>query len=152
LEEEGQTRPASGERLKEAIRIDQPTSAKVPHVIVNVPPKSRISVLLAMAVIAVGTFASIDAGSGTIQTTGTIQGGTVNADNFTEHEYNFQANSNATDNTYYCFRLSNGGTALNNYSVYAEVQVIPTGPTTDQVMRHGNWFSGGVEQSFFWAD
>lgn len=28
----------------------------------------------------------------------------------------------------------------------------PIGPTMDQVMRHGNWFSGGTEQSFYWVD
>jgi len=28
----------------------------------------------------------------------------------------------------------------------------PPGPTIDQEMRHGNWFSGGSEQSFFWAN
>lgn len=27
----------------------------------------------------------------------------------------------------------------------------PPGPTMDQVMRGGNWFSGGTEQSLFWA-
>ena len=28
----------------------------------------------------------------------------------------------------------------------------PSGPTTDQCMRHCNWFSGETEQGFFWAD
>jgi hypothetical protein len=27
-----------------------------------------------------------------------------------------------------------------------------TGPTTDQVMRHGNWFISGTEQYFYWAN
>ncbi|HET7713295.1 MAG TPA: hypothetical protein VFK94_02430, partial [Patescibacteria group bacterium] len=71
---------------------------------------------------------------------------------FTELEYNFQANTNATDSTTYCFRLSNAGTGLNTYTRYAEVTTAaPPGPTTDQVLRHGNWWSGGAEQSFFWA-
>lgn len=26
------------------------------------------------------------------------------------------------------------------------------GPTTDQLMRHGNWWDSGTEQGFFWAD
>ncbi len=29
---------------------------------------------------------------------------------------------------------------------------LSAGPSMDQVMRHGNWFSGGSEQSYFWAD
>lgn len=27
----------------------------------------------------------------------------------------------------------------------------PPGPTTDQILRGGEWFSGGTKQSFFWA-
>jgi len=29
--------------------------------------------------------------------------------------------------------------------------LVPPGPTTDQVMRGGEWFSGGTKQPFFWA-
>jgi len=29
--------------------------------------------------------------------------------------------------------------------------LVPPGPTTDQVMRGGEWFSGGAKQPFFWA-
>jgi hypothetical protein len=28
----------------------------------------------------------------------------------------------------------------------------PTGPATEELMRHGNFFSGGTEQYFFWVD
>lgn len=71
---------------------------------------------------------------------------------YTESEYNFIANNNATDSGEYCLRLSNNGTALNTYTRYAEVSIAaPAGPTTDQVLRHGNWWSSGVEQDFFWA-
>jgi hypothetical protein len=33
-----------------------------------------------------------------------------------------------------------------------EINQAPSGPTTDQIMRHGNWFSGGTEQYFYWAN
>jgi hypothetical protein len=49
---------------------------------------------------------------------------------FTEIEYAFQANSNAT-NPAYCFRLSNAGTALDNYSNYPilNINYPPSAPT-----------------------
>jgi hypothetical protein len=77
---------------------------------------------------------------------------TINSNNFTEIEYALQANNNASEGGNYCLRVSNNGTPLTTYSQYAAVQIAITGPTTDQLLRHGNWFSGGVEQGFFWAD
>lgn len=78
---------------------------------------------------------------------------TLNSNNFTEIEYNFIADTDATFSGNYCLRLSNAGTALNTYTNYAAVQIeAAPGPTTDQVMRHGNWFDAGVEQGFFWAN
>lgn len=35
---------------------------------------------------------------------------------------------------------------------YAEEYGEPLGPTMDQLMRHGTWFSDGIKQSMFWAD
>lgn len=77
---------------------------------------------------------------------------TVNDANYTEIEYAIQANSNATDGQNYCFRVTNAGTALISYSAYAAAQLVIVGPTTDQILRNGSWFSGGVEQSFFWSN
>lgn len=42
---------------------------------------------------------------------------------YTEIEFVFQATNNAVDGENYCFRASNKGTSLNEYSVYAELQV-----------------------------
>jgi hypothetical protein len=38
--------------------------------------------------------------------------------------------------------------------IYATLTYDPpaSGPTTDQVLRHGNWFDSGSEQGFYWAD
>ena len=48
---------------------------------------------------------------------------TVPAYTATEVEYNFQMTANATDNTY-CFRASNGGLDLDNYTHVAELDMI----------------------------
>ena len=44
--------------------------------------------------------------------------------------------------------------ALDTYTNYPEITTAAAaiGPTIDEVMRHGNYFSAGAEQSFFWAD
>lgn len=54
----------------------------------------------------------------------------------------------------YCFRMTKlGGTAFTTYTNYAQVTTYTpgSGPTTDQVMRGGNWFNSGTEQGFYWA-
>src|SRR5581483_5846558 len=58
--------------------------------------------------------------------------------------------------TTYCLRAYNSTDNVvldGGYSVYPEITTATpaSGPTTDQVLRHGNWFNSGVEQSFFWA-
>ena len=74
---------------------------------------------------------------------------TLNSKAFTEIEYNFQATSTATEGQAYCFRVSNAGTAINSYSVYAKATIHVTGPTLDQLLKHGDWFNAtGVRQSF----
>lgn len=35
---------------------------------------------------------------------------------------------------------------------YPSLSTVAPGPTMDQVMRGGNWFNGGTEQSHFWAN
>jgi hypothetical protein len=88
-----------------------------------------------------------------------------------ESEWDVESNGAAGSTTYY-FRIYNAliGTDGQDTPVYREqdaddcgagsaqctypslATAAASGPTTDDVMRHGNWFSGGVEQSFFWAD
>lgn len=54
----------------------------------------------------------------------------------------------------YCLRLimNDGVTLLGAYTNYAQVTTWQPGPTMDQVMRGGTWFSsGGVKQDKFWA-
>ncbi|HET9850235.1 MAG TPA: hypothetical protein VFP35_01240 [Candidatus Saccharimonadales bacterium] len=36
-------------------------------------------------------------------------------------------------------------------AISGSATIVPPGPTTDQVMRGGEWFTGGVKQSYFWA-
>lgn len=83
-----------------------------------------------------------------------------------ESEWIVEANGAAGNTTYY-FRIwdveqqtpvyreqdSNdcGGGAV--ACTYPSVTTANTaGPTMDGVMRHGNWFSGGTEQSLYWAN
>lgn len=40
------------------------------------------------------------------------------------------------------------GTAV---AISGTTTLLPPGPTSDQVMRGGTWFSGGTKQSYFWA-
>lgn len=53
----------------------------------------------------------------------------------------------------YCLRLimNDGVTALGSYTNYPQITIYQAGPTTDQVMSGGQYFSGGVKQPFFWA-
>jgi hypothetical protein len=55
---------------------------------------------------------------------------TLSSNQFTEIEYSMQANSNAT-NPAYCFRLTNAGTALDNYASYPilNINYPPLAPT-----------------------
>jgi len=64
---------------------------------------------------------------------------------YSEFEYNFQATAAASG--YYCFRVSDNGTAIDAYTVYPEIS-IGTGPTLEQLLLHGKWFSGGTVQPF----
>lgn len=38
-----------------------------------------------------------------------------------------------------------------NVAISGTTTLVPPGPTTDQVLRGGEWFSGGAKQPFFWA-
>ena len=96
-----------------------------------------------------GTFTAGKLVESTSNSTGNIS---MTTDHYAEIEFAFQANNNGTAEGNYCFRVSNAGTALTTYTLYAALQLASEGPTVDQIMRHGNWFSGGTEQDFFWAD
>lgn len=79
---------------------------------------------------------------------------TLAASQFTEIEYVFQFTTTATDGETYCFRVVRNGQPMSTYANYAEITLTGGGaetPTTEQLMRHGNWFnSSGVEQSYYW--
>lgn len=65
--------------------------------------------------------------------------------------------NSAPFDTTYCLRVvkadgSVDGSTLNSYTAYPEIITAPQGPDVGDVMRHGNFFSGGSEQSLFWAD
>jgi len=67
-------------------------------------------------------------------------------------QYTIQAGDELSVGSTYYWRVRSidpGGT--NTYSDWAttrSLSITAGGPTNDQVMRHGNWFSNGVEQSF----
>ena len=48
---------------------------------------------------------------------------TLAFESYTEIEFVFQAKSNAIDGADYCFRLTNLGSAFEEYSVYPELQI-----------------------------
>ena len=60
----------------------------------------------------------------------TALGITLNSSQYTELEYAFQVNTNATSPAY-CFRLTNAGTLLEQYSVYPilNINFVPSVPT-----------------------
>mgnify|MGYP001557973030 FL=1 len=64
------------------------------------------------------TFVAGDTVESTSNQSGAI---TLGNNQYTELEYVFQANSNATDGGVYCFRNTNAGTALNSADVMAQV-------------------------------
>jgi hypothetical protein len=59
--------------------------------------------------------------------------------------------------TTYCFRtVKSDGTPLDTYTNYPMITTFsgggPPTPTTDQLLRGGEWFSNGSKQSFFWVN
>lgn len=60
--------------------------------------------------------------------------------------------SGAPASSLYCFRVfsTTDSSILDSYVVIPEITTAAASgtPTTDQQMRHGNWFNNGVEQSF----
>lgn len=117
-----------------------------------------------------GTTATCTAGNGcgTFVVDGTAAAGSNmshNAGITQESEWDIEANGAAYNTTYY-FRIwdsqqatpiyrtqyaSDCSSTLNTQCTYPSLTTAPLGPTTDQILRGGEWFSGGVKQSFFWA-
>ncbi|MBI2062717.1 MAG: hypothetical protein HYT61_00550 [Candidatus Yanofskybacteria bacterium] len=65
-----------------------------------------------------------------------------------EHDWSVQ-NNGAVSGAAYCFRIiRNSGTTLETYNRYPQVIL---GPSTDQILRHGAFFSEGVEQGYYWS-
>lgn len=80
-----------------------------------------------------------------------VYGYTVDA----EWDFSLFDNS-STAGTTYCFRSAKSdGTALNTYTNYPMVTIFSSGgpptPTTDQLLRGGQWFNSGTKQPFYWA-
>jgi hypothetical protein len=49
--------------------------------------------------------------------------------------------------------VQSDGTAFTTYTNYPVITTFSSaGPTTDQILRGGKWFSGGSKQPFFWAN
>ena len=73
------------------------------------------------------TFVAGDQVESTSNQSGAI---TLAQNQYTEVEYVFQANANATDGGVYCFRVTNAGTALNSAGVIAQVTLAGGGGAT----------------------
>jgi hypothetical protein len=92
--------------------------------------------------------------AGLISEDGLLDNHQLTAANYTEHLFSLTiiAADTAAGDTL-DFRILYKGAATNmTYSVTPRITITKSGPTTDDVMRHGNWFSGGAEQDFYWAD
>jgi hypothetical protein len=77
---------------------------------------------------------------------------TLTHGDFTELEFNIAFTSQAPNLTTYCFRVTRSGIAFNTYTNTAEITV-SIGPTTDQLLRGGQYFDPvGGKQPFFWAN
>lgn len=57
--------------------------------------------------------------------------------NYIQYDAMFSRWSNNTDQEIYLYGVG--------------INYTPDGPTMDQVMRHGKWFTGGVKQPYWWA-
>lgn len=82
-----------------------------------------------------------------------------------ESEWVVESNGAAASTTYY-FRIYNVEQETPIYReqdssdcgagaaacTYSSLTTSAATPTVDQALRHGNWFTGGVEQGFAWAD
>lgn len=88
--------------------------------------------------------------AGEVKDTGnTTSGITLTTSQYTELEYSIKVTSNAVNGEIYCLRVSDAGTTTNFvYTQYGQVTVGASGPTLDQLMRHGKWFNNGVVQPF----
>lgn len=78
----------------------------------------------------------------------------VNTSEITEYDFHIVGTSGTTAERY-LFRVVeslSGGTETAPLSSYTNCVLLYTEPGADNLMRHGNFFSGGVEQGFFWAD
>jgi hypothetical protein len=62
--------------------------------------------------------------------------------------------NSAPAGTTYCLRtVDSSNTALSTYTSYPMITTFGSaGPTMDQIMRGGEWFSSGIKQPFFWAN
>jgi hypothetical protein len=92
--------------------------------------------------------------AGEISEDGLIDDHQLTASNFTEHLYTLTlVSADLANNDTLDFRiLRNGSTITYSQTPTITASKTSVGPTTEDVMRHGNWFSSGIEQYFFWAD
>jgi hypothetical protein len=117
-----------------------------------------------------GTNATCTAGNGcgTFVVDGTSAAGSNmshNAGITQESEWDIEAHGAVGSTTYY-FRIWDNQQATPIYRTqyasdcgagaaqctYPSITTATSGPTTDQILRGGEWFNSGVKQSFFWAN
>src|SRR3989344_5182378 len=82
------------------------------------------------------TFVAGDQVESTSNQSGAI---TLAQNQYTEVEYVFQANTNATDGGVYCFRVTNAGTALNSADVIAQVTLAGGGASLTFTVSSNNF-------------
>lgn len=79
----------------------------------------------------------------------------VSTTEITEYDFHIVGTS-TTANTRYLFRMvetDSGGTSSTAFvDGYTNCAILTTEPGTESLMRHGNVFSSGSEQGFYWVD
>ncbi|HSX43872.1 MAG TPA: hypothetical protein VLE69_01055, partial [Candidatus Saccharimonadales bacterium] len=68
-------------------------------------------------------------------------------------EWDFTLQDNSAFGAY-CIRAvydDGSSTQLNTYTVIPEINFCKDDPRTDNLLRHGTYFCGGLKKSFFWA-
>jgi hypothetical protein len=76
----------------------------------------------------------------------------------TDGEWDFSLYDNgAPAGAVYCIRgVEADGTVFATYTNYPMITTFSSGgpaiPTTDQLLRGGQWFSGGIKQAYYWSN
>lgn len=83
-------------------------------------------------------------------------GANIWVDNVYIDKYLDSVSTDISSDRYFQYRVlfttSNPSTSPSLNKVYIDYESSTSTPTTDLLMRHGKWFSGGTKQSYWWAN